>query len=214
MNERLGQPLDRNLVQQRKVATTKTGKEVYAEYLAGHVVIAQANDLFGFGEWSYRITFGPEFVHGGYRALVQVQVGNVVREDVGFAVLQEDKPEEHDHAMKAAVTDAMKRGLRTFGAQFGNELYGSVKTGPSPSQPPKQQQARNGNTTRQRAASQQAADSKGIKCAQCGSTITAGNKADGTPATVSEIIDISVSRYNKELCIECMRAKRNTGEAS
>jgi recombination DNA repair RAD52 pathway protein len=32
--------------------------------------------------------------------------------------------EAHEQAKKAAVTDAMKRGLRAFGAQFGNDLYG------------------------------------------------------------------------------------------
>ena len=32
--------------------------------------------------------------------------------------------EAHEHAEKGAVTDAMKRALRTFGSQFGNGLYG------------------------------------------------------------------------------------------
>ncbi len=32
--------------------------------------------------------------------------------------------EAHEHAEKGAVTDAMKRALRTYGAQFGNGLYG------------------------------------------------------------------------------------------
>ncbi len=32
--------------------------------------------------------------------------------------------EAHEHAEKGAVTDALKRALRTFGNQFGNSLYG------------------------------------------------------------------------------------------
>ncbi len=32
--------------------------------------------------------------------------------------------ESHEQAKKAAVTDGMKRGLRTYGNQFGNSLYG------------------------------------------------------------------------------------------
>ena len=32
--------------------------------------------------------------------------------------------ESHEQAEKGAVTDAVKRALRTFGEQFGNGLYG------------------------------------------------------------------------------------------
>ena len=34
-----------------------------------------------------------------------------------------DTPDAHDMAIKGAVTDALKRALRTFGPQFGNGLY-------------------------------------------------------------------------------------------
>lgn len=33
--------------------------------------------------------------------------------------------ESHEQAEKGAVTDAVKRALRTFGEQFGNGLYGN-----------------------------------------------------------------------------------------
>src|SRR5205807_5758088 len=33
--------------------------------------------------------------------------------------------ESHEQAEKGAVTDAVKRALRTFGSQFGNGLYGN-----------------------------------------------------------------------------------------
>jgi len=35
--------------------------------------------------------------------------------------------ESHEQAEKGAVTDAVKRALRTFGVQFGNGLYGDGK---------------------------------------------------------------------------------------
>jgi recombination DNA repair RAD52 pathway protein len=35
--------------------------------------------------------------------------------------------ESHEQAEKGAVTDAVKRALRTFGSQFGNSLYGDGK---------------------------------------------------------------------------------------
>lgn len=40
------------------------------------------------------------------------------------ATAQRTIVEAHEHAEKGAVTDAMKRALRTFGNQFGNGLYG------------------------------------------------------------------------------------------
>lgn len=36
--------------------------------------------------------------------------------------------EAHEQAEKGAVTDALKRALRTFGNQFGNSLYGADRT--------------------------------------------------------------------------------------
>ena len=40
--------------------------------------------------------------------------------------------EAHEHAEKGAVTDAVKRALRTFGSQFGNGLYGDGTADVSP----------------------------------------------------------------------------------
>ena len=64
-----------------------------------------------------------------YSATVTVHVtGAPSRTDVGFSTVQKWKtgytPEAHDTAMKGAVTDALKRALRSFGHQFGNSLYG------------------------------------------------------------------------------------------
>ena len=44
------------------------------------------------------------------------------RTDVGFRVVAEESAQGHETAYKGAVTDALKRALRTLGAQFGNDL--------------------------------------------------------------------------------------------
>lgn len=61
-------------------------------------------------------------------AHVRIQVGNgddmVVREDVGYGDgMDSDHGKAHELATKEAVSDAMKRALRTFGNKFGNGLY-------------------------------------------------------------------------------------------
>lgn len=53
----------------------------------------------------------------------------IVDEDAPFTWLEKKQArsaimEAHEAAKKGAVTDAMKRCLRVYGAQFGNELYG------------------------------------------------------------------------------------------
>ena len=60
-----------------------------------------------------------------YAATVRVTVpGAPSRTDVGFHTVAEENGEGHETAYKGAVTDALKRALRTFGDQFGNALYG------------------------------------------------------------------------------------------
>ena len=49
-------------------------------------------------------------------------------------------------------------------------------------------------------------------CEQCGNPIKDGVKTDGTPATVSELIDFSVGRYEQTLCLECIQAKKGAKE--
>ena len=132
-------------------------------YLEGHVVISQANRLFGFDGWGYEIvdvqfqrieniSAGGEVVHTyAYSATVTANVtGAPSRTDVGFGIVQKWKtgytPEAHDTAMKGAVTDALKRALRSFGHQFGNSLYGDgtydqkVGNGQEPEQAPPPQE--------------------------------------------------------------------------
>ncbi len=130
----LGQPLDPALVSQRK---GRAGRSY--DYLEGHVVIDQANRIFGFGGWGYELAGDVtlrEIEHVDtktgevkrthvYSAPVRVTVaGALPRTDIGFNAVAEDNADGHETAIKGAVTDGMKRALRSFGVQFGNGFYG------------------------------------------------------------------------------------------
>ena len=130
----LAQPLDLGLVSQRR---GRAGM-VY-HYLEGHTVIDQANLIFGHGGWGYELVgnvtlrqmetvdsrTGEVKISSAYSAPVRVTVaGAPSRTDVGFHAVAEETHEGHDTALKGAVTDGMKRALRSFGVQFGNGLYG------------------------------------------------------------------------------------------
>ncbi len=130
----LEQPLDPALVSQRK----GRGNRAF-DYLEGHVVIAQANEIFGYGGWGYELAgdvtrrrvekvdvrTGEVKVSFAYSAPVRVSVvGAPPRTDLGFHVVTDDNAEGHETAAKGAVTDDLKRALRSFGDRFGNGLYG------------------------------------------------------------------------------------------
>ena len=130
----LTQPLDLGLVSQRK---GRAGM-VY-HYLEGHTVIDQANRIFGHGGWGYDLVgdvtlrqfetvdsrTGEVKTSSAYSAPVRVTVaGAPSRTDVGFHAVAEETSDGHDTALKGAVTDGLKRALRSFGVQFGNDFYG------------------------------------------------------------------------------------------
>ena len=145
VTEKLGQPLDPELVSQRK------GRKGHVyDYLEGHAVIDQANRIFGYGGWGYELagdvtlrrieTVDPQTgevkVEQGYSAPVRVTVaGALPRTDVGVHPVVEDTFDGHDTAMKAAVTDGMKRAFRSFGVQFGNGFYGDQTPANGSAQP-------------------------------------------------------------------------------
>ena len=88
--------------------------------------------MLGFDGWSYRVDeLHPTTTTLGiimYRATVTVEALGVRRTDVGVGIVApnrdgEDTPEAHETAIKGAATDALKRAFRSFGAQFGNDLY-------------------------------------------------------------------------------------------
>ncbi len=134
----LEQPLDPALVSRRD----GRGNRSY-EYIEGHTVIDQANKIFGYGGWGYELAgdvslrriekvdvrTGELKVNYAYSAPVRVSVvGAPPRTDIGFHVVTDDNPEGHETAAKGAVTDGLKRALRSFGDRFGNGLYGDQPT--------------------------------------------------------------------------------------
>ena len=157
VTQALGQPLDPELVSQRK---GRGGKSF--DYLEGHAVIDQANLIFGYGGWGYELAgdvtlrrietvdaqTGEVKVSLGYSAPVRVTVaGALPRTDLGVHPVTEENFDGHDTAMKAAVTDGMKRAFRSFGVQFGNGFYGDqpqVGNQPQPQRVPAPSNGRSG----------------------------------------------------------------------
>ncbi len=167
----LGQPLDPALVSQRK---GRAGK--FYDYLEGHLVIEQANRIFGYGGWGYELVgdvtlrrietvdtqTGEVKVASAYSAPVRVTVaGALPRTDLGVHPVTEETVDGHDTALKGAVTDGLKRAFRSFGVQFGNGFYGDQPQAGNPSQPqrvPAQSQPRTGNGANGNSGQNQAND--------------------------------------------------------
>lgn len=73
-----------------------------------------------------------------YKAIVKVDVYDeahksvISRQDVGFGTgVARNLADAHENSAKEAVTDALKRSLRSFGNQFGNSLYDKSKNSSS-----------------------------------------------------------------------------------
>ena len=135
VNDALRQPLDPALISERK---GRGGRRF--SYIEGHTAIDQANQVFGYGGWGYELVGEVtlrEFKSGAaYSATVRVTVpGAPSRTDVGFQPVSDDSAEGHETAYKGAVTDALKRALRSFGDRFGNGLYGDPPTSTGQSRP-------------------------------------------------------------------------------
>lgn len=105
----------------------------YGNYIEGWHAIAEANRIFGFDGWSYVVksvsqTNCDQKQDGkwavGYIAVVSVSAGGVTREDAGHGQGHgKSLGDAHDSAIKEAVTDGLKRALRSFGNPFGLALY-------------------------------------------------------------------------------------------
>lgn len=108
------------------------------DYIEGWHAIAEANRIFGFDGWNYEITecrcvserdreIGQSKKPGfgvTYTAKVRVTVAGVIREDFGAGHGYDvDCGLAHESAIKEAVTDSLKRALRSFGNPFGLALY-------------------------------------------------------------------------------------------
>lgn len=112
------------------------------DYLEGWLCLAEANRIFGFDGWSYTLMdckavmeaergIGKDKKPGWgvtYVATVRVMVGGVTREDVGAGHGYDvDLGLAHESAIKEAVTDSLKRSLRSFGNRFGLALYDKAR---------------------------------------------------------------------------------------
>lgn len=115
---------------------TQGGQSV--RYIEGYFAIRQANEVFGFDGWSYEtraITEVARFTRPGktgentviiYEAAVTVTALGVDRSDVGIGVCDSGPnglAQGIEKARKEAVTDGIKRALRSFGSRFGLALY-------------------------------------------------------------------------------------------
>jgi len=132
-NQALSQELESNRIKNRSKG------DVELSYLEGFDVIDTANRIFGYGNWSYTISILEQVSQESnqnqnivicYKAVVSVKVSDakhekhINREDVGFGTgIAKTLSDSHESAAKEAVTDALKRSLRSFGNQFGNSLY-------------------------------------------------------------------------------------------
>jgi DNA repair and recombination protein RAD52 len=143
--EQLEQELDSNRIKSRSKGN------VNLSYLEGFDVIETANSIFGFGNWSYSITtleLVSEELNSNqntvicYKAIVKLTVQDtthsksIYREDIGFGTgISKTLADAHEGAGKEAVTDAIKRGLKGFGNQFGLSLYDKTRNQQTTNQP-------------------------------------------------------------------------------
>ena len=135
--EVLNKELDSN-----RVKTREKGN-VSLSYIEGFDVIDTANLIFGYGNWSYLISslnqVSQEQNHNQnfvvcYKAVVKLIIKDenhsksISRQDVGFGTgVSKTLADSHENAGKEAVTDALKRAMRSFGNQFGNSLYDKTR---------------------------------------------------------------------------------------
>ena len=121
-------------------STVKTreqgGRKV--SYIEGWHVIAEANRIFGFDNWTRETLdikcvsekereIGQQKVPGWgvtYIVKARIIVDGVAREGCGAGHgIDRDLGQAHESAIKEAETDAMKRAFMTFGNPFGLALY-------------------------------------------------------------------------------------------
>ena len=131
-NQVLGYEIESSRIKSRQKGN------ITLSYLEGFDIIETANRVFGFGNWDYstKLVVVSQEVNQNqnhvicYKALVSIVIHDVShskqvsREDVGFGTgIAKTLADAHEGGAKEAVTDAIKRTLRSFGNQFGNSLY-------------------------------------------------------------------------------------------
>jgi DNA repair and recombination protein RAD52 len=135
---------------------SRTKGNINLSYLEGFDLIETANKIFGHGNWSYAITSldqvsqetnSNQNVVICYKAVVKLTVysldhsKHISKEDVGFGTgIAKTLADAHEGGAKEAVTDSLKRSMRTLGNQFGNSLYDKSRNHQTQSQPSPQLQ--------------------------------------------------------------------------
>ena len=132
--------LSYNLDDSRVKTIDKAGMSF--KYLETYDVINVANTIFNY-MWDYTITRLEEVAretnqNGNhvitYSAIVKVKIYDnqrnfIEREDTGVGTgTARTVGDAIDNASKSAVSDSLKRSLRSFGGQFGNDLYSKTPT--------------------------------------------------------------------------------------
>ena len=132
--------LSYNLDDSRVKSRDKAGMSF--KYLETYDVINIANTIFNY-MWDYTITRLEEVAretnqNGNhvitYSAIVKVRIYDtqrnfIEREDTGVGTgTARTVGDAIDNASKSAVSDSLKRSLRSFGGQFGNDLYSKTPT--------------------------------------------------------------------------------------
>lgn len=127
---RLNEPLNPD-----RIVTFTKGPQQGLKYLEGHDVVANANRIFGYGNWGYRLVGQPWVIEEGaqgqnatpyqvWAAAVEVTIaGCTPFEELGTNTRQGTGSASLEMAIKGAVTDGMKRCLKNYGDQFGLVLY-------------------------------------------------------------------------------------------
>jgi DNA recombination protein Rad52 len=109
-------------------------------YLSGDSVTRTLNDIFGFDGWNLDIInverldkpnqdASTKRWHVAYQAAVRLTLcqSGSYKEDYGAGDSQDKSlATASAHALKASITDALKRAARHFGDKLGNSLYGSA----------------------------------------------------------------------------------------
>ncbi len=135
-----------NQLDSKRIKSRQKGN-INLSYLEGFDIIETANKVFGYGAWSYSISNLEQVSQENnqnqnivicYKAIISVIVydsqhlNQIKREDVGFGTgIAKALADAHESGAKEAVTDAIKRSLRSFGNQFGNSLYDKSRNYPN-----------------------------------------------------------------------------------
>lgn len=166
-------------------------------YLEGWNAINQANRIFGYDGWGTEVLnvdfkeisrldreTGEVVQIGLYAATVRVTVtGWAPKTDIGVGLTAGASPDAHETAYKGAVTDGLKRALRQFGPQFGNELYDHDAPTVAESQPQQRQPAGAGAPT-------------GAPSGQRPAQSSPNNSSQATPAQVNALYAIGRREFH------------------